>query len=72
METTSLYHSHLGTELEYDCRLRFQMENLQGAKIYKDTINRLVAKIEDHSTIFDPAPWVNFQGDRLQKHVCTV
>ena len=64
METTSLYHSHRGPELEYDSRLRFQMENLQGAKIYKDTINRLVAKIEDHSTIFDPAPWVNFQGDR--------
>ena len=63
METTSLYHSHLGTELEYDSRLRFQMENLQGAKIYKDTINRLVAKIEDHFTIFDLAPWVNFQGN---------
>ena len=21
-------------------------------------------KIEDHFTVFDPAPWVNFQGDR--------
>ena len=23
-----------------------------------------MVKIEEHVTIFDPAPWVNFQGDR--------
>ena len=40
------------------------MENNQGAFIYKDFINRNVVKVEDHTTIFDPTPWVNFQGDR--------
>ena len=51
-------------DLDYDGRLRFVMENNHGALIYKDFINRYAVKIEDHVTIFDPAPWVNFQGDR--------
>ena len=39
------------------------LENNHGALIYKDFINRYTVKIEDHVTIFDPSPWVNFQGD---------
>ena len=26
-------------------------------------MNRWVVKIEEHPTAFDPAPWVNYQGD---------
>ena len=64
MDTNYSAHTHPGIDLEYDGRLRFLLENSQGALIYKDFINRFVVKIEDHTTIFDPAPWVNFQGDR--------
>ena len=32
--------------------------------VFKDFINCFAIKIEDHATIFDPAPWVSFQGDR--------
>ncbi len=64
MEHASFDYSHFGAEIQYDSRLRFQEENLHGAKIYKDSINRLAVKIEDYFTSFDPAPWVNFQGDR--------
>ena len=65
MDTTSSYQSQpIGVELDYDGRLRFHMENAHGAKIYKDFIQCFVVKIEDHPSEVDPAPWVNFQGDR--------
>ena len=64
MDTNFSNQSLPNVELDYDGRLRFVMENNQGALIYKDFFNQYVVKIEDHVTIFDPAPWVNFQGDR--------
>ena len=64
MDTNFSSKSLPNMELDYDGRLRFVMENNHGALIYKDFINRYAVKIEDHVTIFDPAPWVNFQGDR--------
>ena len=64
MDTNFSNQSLPNVELDYDGRLRFVMENNHGALIYKDFINRYAVKIEDHVTIFDPAPWVNFQGDR--------
>ena len=63
MDTNFSNQSLPNVELDYDGRLRFVMENNHGALIYKDFINRYAVKIEDHVTIFDPAPWVNFQGD---------
>ena len=41
------------------------MEIAHGAKIYKDFIQRYAVKVEDHPSDVDPAPWVNFQGDRF-------
>ena len=65
MDTTSSYQSQpIGVELEYDGKLHFHMENAHGAKIYKDFIQRFAVKVEDHPSEVDPAPWVNFQGDR--------
>lgn len=65
MDTTSSYQSQpIGVELDYDGKLRFHMENTHGAKIYKDFIHRFAVKVEDHPSEVDPAPWVNFQGDR--------
>ena len=63
MDTNFSNQSLPNVELDYDGRLRFVLENNHGALIYKDFINRYAVKIEDHVTIFDPAPWVNFQGD---------
>ena len=64
MDTTYSTPSQLGLDLEYDGRLRFVLENNHGTLIYRDFINCHVVKMEDHITIFDLAPWVNFQGDR--------
>ena len=64
MDTNFSNQSLPNVELDYDGRLRFVMENNHGALIYKDFINIYAVKIEDHVTIFDPAPWVNFQGDK--------
>ena len=64
MDTNFSNQSLPNVELDYDERLRFAMENNHGALIYKDFINGYVVKIEDHVTIFDPAPLVNLQGDR--------
>ena len=65
MDTTSSYQSQpIGVELDYDGKLRFHVENTHGAKIYKDFIQRFAVKVEDHPSEVDPAPWVNFQGDR--------
>ena len=65
MDTSSYQSRSIGIELEYDGRLRFHMENAHGAKIYKDFIQRFAVKVEDHPSDLDPAPWVNFQGDRF-------
>ena len=54
-----------GIELEYDGTLRFHMTNAHGARIYRDfIISRFVVRVEDHSSPVDPAPRVNYQGDR--------
>ena len=41
------------------------MENAHGAKIYKDYNQKFAVKVEDHPSDHDPAPFVNFQGDRF-------
>ena len=56
MDTNLSNQSLPNVELDYDGRLRFVMENNHGALIYKDFINRHAVKIEDHVTVFDPAP----------------
>ena len=66
MDTKSSFYSNShGFELDFDARLRFHMENIHGAKIYKDPFHKYVVKIEDHPSDFDPSPWVIFQGDRF-------
>ena len=64
MDTTSSQPSFGGINLDFDGRLRYLHENNHGAMVYKDFLSRFAIKIEDHATVFDPAPWVNFQGDR--------
>ena len=53
-----------GVELDYNMQIFYERENLHAAKIYKDQTDQYVVKVEDHHTAFDPAPWVDFQGDR--------
>ena len=55
---------HSSIRLSYDDQLTYSMQNTYGAKIYRDSMNRFAVKIEDHSSEFDPAPWVNYQEDR--------
>src|SRR5271170_7436747 len=46
MDTTSSTHSRLpGIDLEYDGTLHFHMENIHGAKIYRDFIHRYAVKV---------------------------
>ena len=40
------------------------MTNTHSAIIYKDFISRFRVRVEDHSSPIDPAPHVNYQGDR--------
>ena len=53
-----------GIELEYDGTLRFHMTNALSERIYRDFISRFAVRVEDHSSLVDPAPHVNYQGDR--------
>ena len=55
----------IGVEFDYEVKLHFHMENAHGAKIYKDYNQKFAVKVEDHPSDHDPAPWVNFQGDRF-------
>ena len=65
MDTSSLIPTRIhGIELEYDGTLRFHMTNTHGARIYRDFISRFAVRVEDHSSPVDPAPRVNYQGDR--------
>ena len=63
MEYTSATHSHHRIGIHFNSRLRFHLKNLLGAKIYINSLNRYAVKIEERSTVFDQAPWVNYQGD---------
>ena len=66
MDTTDSYQSQqIGVEFDYDVKLYFHMENAHGAKVYKDYGQKFAVKVEDHPSDHDPAPWVNFQGDRF-------
>ena len=66
MDTTNSYQSQqIGVEFDYEVKLHFHMENAHGAKIYKDYGQKFAVKVEDHPSDHDPAPWVNFQGDRF-------
>ncbi|KAI5073784.1 hypothetical protein GOP47_0011797 [Adiantum capillus-veneris] len=62
-EIESASRSH-GFGLDYNVRITYCMDNIYGAKIYMDFMNRFVIKIEDHHSNLDSAPWVNYQGDR--------
>lgn len=54
-----------GIELEFDARLRYFKENIYGVKIYKNYMNIYVVKVEDHVMNFNPAPWMNYQGEYI-------
>lgn len=64
MEHYTDNHSNHKRGIHFDNRLCIHAENQYGAKIYIDAMNRFAIKIEEQSLIFDPAPWVNYQGDR--------
>lgn len=64
MEHNTDTHSHHKRGVHFDNRLCIHAENQYGAKIYIDAMNRYAVKIEEQSSVFDPAPWVNYQGDR--------
>ena len=42
------------------------------AQLFKDPMNRLIVKIEEQPIVFDPSPWVNYQGEMYmgQEGVC--
>lgn len=67
--TPSASVAHAGVDLQYDTQIRFERENMHGAKIYKDQAEQYMVKVEDHVSPFDPAPWVNYQGDRYMGRV---
>ena len=47
----------------FNIRLVFARTNVHEAHLYKDPMNRWVVMIEEHPTAFDPAPWINYQGE---------
>ena len=49
--------------MAFNVRLAFAQTNVHEAQLYKDPMNRWVVMIEEHPTTFDPAPWVNYQGE---------
>ena len=49
--------------MAFNVRLAFARTNAHEAQLYKDPMNRWVVMIEEQPTAFDPAPWVNYQGD---------
>ena len=63
------FETHVSTSIPdnhpmlFNVRLVFAKTNTQDAQLFKDPMNRWVVKIEDHPTAFDPAPWVNYQGE---------
>ncbi|MCO5567204.1 hypothetical protein L7F22_020892 [Adiantum nelumboides] len=49
--------------MAFNVRLAFAHVNLHGAELYRDPMNRWVVKIAEPPTQFDPAPFVNYQGE---------
>ena len=51
-------------ESSCNSKLEFMYINTQGAKIYKDPMNRYVVKIADIPSKLEGTPLVNYQGDQ--------
>ena len=49
--------------MAFNVRLAFAQTNAHKARLYKDPMNRWVVVIEEQPMAFNPAPWVNYQGD---------
>lgn len=49
-------------EMTFNVKL-FMYANAQGLKIYKDPMGRYVVKKGDILSVFNKAPWVNYQED---------
>lgn len=64
MEHYTTAHSHNKRGVHFDNRICIHEENQFGANIYIDAMNRCAVKVEEQSSVFDLAPWVNYQGDR--------
>ena len=52
------------TDVEFNIKIIFYVENYHGAKIYKDPMNRYAVKVKDHPFAMKIAPLVSYQGDR--------
>ena len=46
--------------MAFNVRLAFAQINDQDAQLYQDPMNMWVVKIEEHPTLYDPSPWVNY------------
>ena len=49
---------------QFDIRLEYVRNNIYGASLYSNPLNRLTVKIEDVSSPLEPEVWVNYQGDQ--------
>ena len=49
--------------MAFNMRHMYIKTNDHSAQLFQDPINRWVVHVEDTSTTFDAAPWVNYQGD---------
>ena len=50
--------------MAFNVRLAFVKTNDHQAQLYQDPMNQWVVKVQDGPTTFDPAPWVNYQGEQ--------
>ena len=49
--------------MTFNMRLAFAKANSHGAQLYKDSMSKLVVKIEEIPMAFKETPWVNYQCD---------
>ena len=49
--------------MAFNMRLTYIKTNDHKAKLFQDPMNHWIVCVEDTPTIFDAAPWVNYQGD---------
>ena len=68
-ESTSSMSSEMSTadapeySMTFNVRLAFAWTNAHEAQLYKDPMNGWIVMIEEQPMAFDPAPWVNYEGD---------
>ena len=52
------------TDMEFNIKIVFYMENRHGAKIYKNPMHQYMVKVEDHPSALETSPFASYQGDR--------